>query len=343
MFPPRAYSPPQTPEFINARLSSNLKLDDRPRPHHGNDEKKSDPRPTIRHATHSSSKSNAPASANQLSGRKSKQHLRPAQSRTSLKTVSETDALPNQSAESAPSNHRAKVEKPLVDEFVSKGRRTPATTSQLTNDPVPSRESAPPWPSDFIQNRAQQDLKPGLHPSEDVSHHQGARTRVENQTAEIIDRPVEPDPPTSINNQGPTASDITGHSTAAPILPVSHRRAFPEDPSPQTIQQLKSVGRTAVNTTSDTMAEYWEAELARGAQLLTISAEHQTDAPSQIPQSEKGKNPEQSLSREREEQRKKDAEWEKSGMWLSDQTATRDAEERTRRDAGRPIGMHLIA
>lgn len=120
MFPPRAYSPPQTPEFINARLSSNLKLDDRPRPHHGNDEKKSDPRPTIRHATHSSSKSKAPASANQLSGRKSKQHLRPAQSRTSLKTVSETDALPNQTAESAPSNHRAKVEKPLVDDSYPK-------------------------------------------------------------------------------------------------------------------------------------------------------------------------------------------------------------------------------
>lgn len=69
----------------------------------------------------------------------------------------------------------------------------------------------------------------------------------------------------------------------------------------------------------------WEAELVRGARNLRV--EDQPIAPKA------------SKEQLREEQRKKDAEWEKSGMWENQENAARDAEDRTRREAGRSIGM----
>jgi hypothetical protein len=41
----------------------------------------------------------------------------------------------------------------------------------------------------------------------------------------------------------------------------------------------------------------------------------------------------------REELRRKDADWERSGIWESQRDAAREAEDRVRRDASRAIGM----
>lgn len=64
-------------------------------------------------------------------------------------------------------------------------------------------------------------------------------------------------------------------------------------------------------------AEDWEAELVQNAKRLHIQS------------------PPEDL---REEQRRKDAEWEQSGMWEAQLNSARQAEDRTRREAGRDIG-----
>jgi hypothetical protein len=72
--------------------------------------------------------------------------------------------------------------------------------------------------------------------------------------------------------------------------------------------------------TADTMAEDWEAELARSARNMHIS-----------PQSG-------STATQRKEQSMSDKEWEKSASWNDQRDASRDIEDRLRREASRAIG-----
>ena len=72
------------------------------------------------------------------------------------------------------------------------------------------------------------------------------------------------------------------------------------------------------------MAQDWDAELARDAGRLNLGP------PKTKP----------SMSQLRDEQRKKDMEWERSGLWQAEKDTAREAEERTRRDAGREIGEY---
>ena len=74
----------------------------------------------------------------------------------------------------------------------------------------------------------------------------------------------------------------------------------------------------------------WEEELVRSAERLRLDDR----APSQHLAG---------LERLREHQRKTDAEWERNGLWDKEQSAAREAEDRTRREAGREIGKWIIA
>lgn len=74
----------------------------------------------------------------------------------------------------------------------------------------------------------------------------------------------------------------------------------------------------------EAMADQWEAELIQGAKNLRVDDRDTPSGPSK--------------EKLREEQRKKDAEWENGGMWENQQNAAREAEDRTRREAGRSIG-----
>jgi len=91
----------------------------------------------------------------------------------------------------------------------------------------------------------------------------------------------------------------------------------------------------AIAESHDTLAPDWEIELARGALRLGVSVGR--DSTSQVG-ADKGKHTGRDVAREREEQRRKDAEWERSGSWVLSQDSARESEDRTRRDAGRVIG-----
>lgn len=106
-------------------------------------------------------------------------------------------------------------------------------------------------------------------------------------------------------------------STALRVAPSSgskvereiHRKPVP---TPQSEPLVKQADQASA-------VDEWEEELLRGTNRLQLHEES-------------------SVERLREEQRKKDAEWERSGVWEREQNAAREAEDRTRRDAGREIG-----
>nr|XP_018259857.1 uncharacterized protein I303_07929 [Kwoniella dejecticola CBS 10117]OBR82015.1 hypothetical protein I303_07929 [Kwoniella dejecticola CBS 10117] len=77
--------------------------------------------------------------------------------------------------------------------------------------------------------------------------------------------------------------------------------------------------------TEITLAEEWESELIADTRKLNIR-------PTQPASTRQGPT-----AKEREEQRLKDIEWERSGLWETERDPAREAEDRVRRDLGRDV------
>ncbi|WWD20821.1 hypothetical protein CI109_105298 [Kwoniella shandongensis] len=137
-----------------------------------------------------------------------------------------------------------------------------------------------------------------------------ASPKVSNITARSQPQQLAKDRPQSTPVTHITASSASRQSTQ-PSRPPSSMNAMIDTQKPP----------TSPAGTETTMAEEWEAELVKNARNLSIRP-----APVR-----------ESSARDREEQRQKDLEWEKSGVWESGRDAAREAEDRVRRDAGREI------
>lgn len=146
-------------------------------------------------------------------------------------------------------------------------------------------------------------------------------------------------PPRPRQREKRSQSNLRESHSAASLRTVDERRAVPREatkrasardltqsPSPAASPSVRKIHRKPAPSRSEpAIADDWEAELVRNAQRIQLS-----DRP--VPP------PKASEEQLREEQRKKDAEWERSGMWEIDQNAAREAEDRTRRDVGRAVG-----
>ncbi|WRT70808.1 uncharacterized protein IL334_007807 [Kwoniella shivajii] len=116
-------------------------------------------------------------------------------------------------------------------------------------------------------------------------------------------------------DQPPRAQITQPSHEFAPHRPPSSRRV----PVPK---QLVSPARTEV-----TLAEEWEAEMVRDTRQLDIRA-------FDTPAGGKGISAE-----EKQEQRQKDMEWERAGIWETGRDPAREAEDRVRRDIGRYVAF----
>ena len=147
-----------------------------------------------------------------------------------------------------------------------------------------------------------------------------------------------PDPISEVSKKvtaPPSVTDSNGRSIAVPTRRVS--KPYPRATDGAIKSQLPGFAAKR----HDNLADDWETELVRDAQRLNVSGLRESSSRPKL-KVDQGLEAKQDLTIQREEQRKKDNEWERSGMWASQQDAAREAEERTRRDAGRSIGVYSL-
>ncbi|WVW80559.1 hypothetical protein I302_102545 [Kwoniella bestiolae CBS 10118] len=141
-----------------------------------------------------------------------------------------------------------------------------------------------------------------------------------------------PDPQNTPERPATTPAKPTSRSTPTTQLarPSQPQRAETTQPTLTRATQRPPVQRKPVPVpafparTESSLAEEWEAELIKDTRQLNIRP-----APTPARQGPSGK--------EREEQRLKDMEWERSGMWDTTRDPAREAEDRARRDFGRDV------
>jgi len=329
MFPPRPCSPPSS---LTRRLSghslpsiahgvtpsisrgSALGLSDWPRPHEAN-MRKNGPYPTVgtEKASATIETPSFHTAGRNLGGRKSKRHLRPAQSSSSLNSV----------AEEGRSGETVRTDRPAGESSIGKptdcGREA---LPRLSKDAViASRKGELSRPPSRVGTSGKTD-KANSNPPERSDETQ-----------------VQPSIPSIPSNLSTAASAPVVDEHGRPIAVPTRRASQPQQPTAglQIHRPDRSYAASSVQNgpKQDVMADEWDTELVRGAQRIDLSgARELTDTL----QNSKGKKTEQYLANERVEQRRKDAEWERSGLWLAQRDTAREAEERTRREAGRAIG-----
>ncbi|WWC98287.1 hypothetical protein V866_005178 [Kwoniella sp. B9012] len=135
----------------------------------------------------------------------------------------------------------------------------------------------------------------------------------------------------------PQATNLTPLESTTQIAPPIQPQRAQTTQLQNATQLSRSAQRPAVQRkavppspahTETTLAEEWEAELIKDTRQLNVRPR---PAPTPAPLRQAP------TAKEREEQRLKDMEWERSGMWDTTRDPAREAEDRVRRDLGRDI------
>ena len=128
---------------------------------------------------------------------------------------------------------------------------------------------------------------------------------------------------------GPTVTVVDERGRAIAIPSDSHQTLL-SGSSPHPMSQVQKI--MASNTPGESL-------LIREMQRLRTDGDSEPVVPVKSQTEDEVKLHGLESVKGRQEQRQKDAEWERSGMWSVQHDAVREAEERTRRDAGRAIGL----
>ncbi|WWC92431.1 uncharacterized protein L201_007389 [Kwoniella dendrophila CBS 6074] len=130
----------------------------------------------------------------------------------------------------------------------------------------------------------------------------------------------------------PRSANISPARTTRPAQPVrSQTTQPPTQPKPVSTQRKpvpRSVAPSSPARTEVSLADQWEEELVQDTRQLSIRPVPTITAPP------KKQGP---TAKEKEEQRQRDMEWERSGMWETTRDPVREAEDMVRRDLGRDV------
>ncbi|WVF67755.1 hypothetical protein IAT40_002514 [Kwoniella sp. CBS 6097] len=159
-------------------------------------------------------------------------------------------------------------------------------------------------------------------------------SRLGNNAAAMPSRPATTNPvKAAAQSTGVPGSPVKTASSGqlARARPVQTQRAQTAQPA-AAVPQKTPAPRQAIHRkpppspsyTEKSFAEEWEDELVQNAKHLHLG-------PAVVSRKTTG------MEREREEQRKKDLEWERMGAWEVGQDSAREAEDRARREVGRDI------
>lgn len=261
----------------------------------------------------------------------SKQDLRNVASNSSLPTLYETQADNVDSSRytrASPASRERAEKRP--QELSEQSRRF----GEISQPPSPAKQTAV-RPATAVQQK-----KPGSLPSR-------ASVQMRHKTSDGELAPKDPIRASGWKQSNALSSQVdrtADHSLPRGKVPATNGPAVAIPTRPQDKHDHAAGGQDPVRTQPGTsspaksvasLADEWDAELSKDAARLRLSPVLKPAQPYRTARDER------EFEREKEEQRKKDREWEMSGMWTNSAGNAREAEERTRREAGREIGNRV--